>query len=335
MSETPVQDLSANAVLVYAELDAAGKVRANAAGLLGAAATVGTPMAVVVTAPGAGEAAAARLGELGAARVFVSESDDAARVLGSAAVAALAAAVEQTQPVAVLLPNSPESRAVAGRLSVRARGPVCADAVGLRWADDEVIAQHSIFGGDIQTESTGEGGPRIITIRGGAIDDRAEAVGSPEVVRLEAASLPGVSAGAEIRETVAQESTSSRPDLRGAKVVVSGGRGVGSEEGFRIVEELADELGAAVGASRAAVDAGYTTADRQVGQTGVIVSPDLYIALGISGAIQHRAGMQTAKTIVAIDKNEDAELFDIADFSVVGDVFDVVPKLIEQIRARR
>lgn len=330
--------LTDNKVIVHIAINGDGTLPITTAGLFGAASLLGNPIAVVATTSMTMESSAwltTELGRLGAREIYLLEDDATENGLHSTQVQALSATISIVAPVAVLLSNTMAGKTIAGRLAVRVEGAVSADAVGLRWADDEAIAQHSVFGGDLTTESTVEGGPHIITVRPGAIETRAPEVMDPEVLKLDATSLPEVTRGAKIREIKPQSSDTDRPDLRTAKVVVSGGRGIGSAEGFTLVEQLADEFGGAIGASRAAVDAGYTSSDRQVGQTGVSVSPDLYIALGISGAIQHRAGMQTAKTVIAIDKDEAAPIFEFADYGVVGDVFTVVPSLLEEIRQRR
>ncbi|MEO7123840.1 MAG: electron transfer flavoprotein subunit alpha/FixB family protein [Lacisediminihabitans sp.] len=318
-------------ILTLIEVSGTGTIRNTAPALLAAAAKLGTPVAVIAVAPGAGAALATQLGELGAAQVYVAESDQVGTLLVAPEVEALAAAHAALEPAAILLAHSVEGRDVAARLAVRIQGGLLVDAVDVRADAGKIIATHSIFGGAYTVEAAVEGGTPIVTVRSGAIQERASS--ATPTVTVESIAVTG-DAAAVIDAVNDLVVSSSRPELRDAKVVVSGGRGLGSKEKFELVERLADALGAAVGASRAAVDAGYVPQTLQVGQTGTTVSPQLYIALGISGAIQHRAGMQTAKTIVAINKDADAPIFDIADFGIVGDVFAIVPQLIEAIEAR-
>ena len=229
----------------------------------------------------------------------------------------------------VFLGASPDGRDVAGMLSALLDRGVLVNAVGIEWEDGPVV-EMSIFGGKIITRSRFTAGSGIVTVRPNVVTAApAASTGTVEPRTAgETAALPAV----RVVDRVA-EATASVP-IEEARVIVAGGRGMGGPEGFRIVEELAGALGGAVGASRAAVDSGWIPYSQQIGQTGKIVKPRLYLALGISGAIQHKVGMQTAETIVAVNRDPDAPIAEFADLLVVGDLFSVGPAIAAELRRR-
>jgi electron transfer flavoprotein alpha subunit len=314
-------------VLVLVE-HAEGALKKISAELITAARVLGEPSAVAVGAPGTAAPLADGLKEAGAAKIYVAESDVAENYLITPVVDVLASLVESASPAGVLLAASADGKEIAGRLAARIGSGLLVDVVEVKEGGKGV---HSIFGGAFTVEAEASGDTPVITVRPGAVEAEPSA-GAGEVVNVD---VPEQAANATKILARQPAVAGDRPELTEATVVVSGGRGVGSAENFSVVEELADSLGAAVGASRAAVDSGYYPGQFQVGQTGKTVSPQLYIALGISGAIQHRAGMQTSKTIIAVNKDEEAPIFEIADLGIVGDLFKVAPQLTEAVKARK
>lgn len=262
--------------------------------------------------------------------IAVTEPATGGHVTASVVAERVAALVEGESPSWLLLGAGPEGRDAAGVLSVLLGWGVLANAVAVAHGDDGPTVEMSIFGGRLLTTSAFSDERGIVTVR-------------PNVVSAEPAPMVGTIVPASVDrplelplvpvlERVAE--TGAAAPIEEARIIVSGGRGVGGPEGFRLVEALAEVLGGAVGASRAAVDAGWIPYSQQVGQTGKIVKPALYLALGISGAIQHKVGMQTAETIVAVNRDPDAPIAEFADLLVVGDLFEVVPALVAELRAR-
>ena len=314
-------------VLVLVE-HAEGALKKVTAELITAARALGEPAAVVVGAPGTAAPLVDGLKEAGAAKIYVAESDDVEKYLITPVVDILASLAESNAPAAVLLAATADGKEIAGRLAARIGSGLLVDVVEVK---EGAVGVHSIFGGAFTVEAKANGDTPVITVRAGAVDAEPQA-GAGEQVTVDVPTPAENATKITAREPAV---AGDRPELTEATIVVSGGRGVGSAENFSVVEALADSLGAAVGASRAAVDSGYYPGQFQVGQTGKTVSPQLYIALGISGAIQHRAGMQTSKTIVAVNKDEEAPIFEIADYGIIGDLFKVAPQLTDAIKARK
>jgi electron transfer flavoprotein alpha subunit len=306
-----------------------GELEKGGLGVLGKAASLGEALGVVL-GPDA-RAVAQRAGAHGASTVYVSEEGALEAPLPQARVDALATLVEQTSPDAVLFGASVLASDVAAGLAARLEAGLNWDLTDLVLDGDELVGRRPALGDTVLVDVGWTSAPRLALIRAGTFDP-VESGGSATVEDLDA-SFSDFSTLALLVEQTQEES--SGPSIEDADVIVAGGRGLGSPEAFSLCEQLAAALGGAVGATRAVVDAGWYPYATQVGQTGKNVSPKLYVACGISGAIQHKVGMQSSGTIVAINKDPNAPIFDFCDFGVVGDLHQVVPKLTELLRAHK
>ena len=306
-----------------------GDVRKTTAELLTIARRLGEPSAVFV---GDGlDRAKEALAKYGAEKVYAVSGDDVTGYLVAPQAEVLAALVEQTSPAAVLIPSNPAGKEIAARLAIKTESGLITDAVDVQAGDDGApVTTQSVFAGSYTVKSRVTKGTPIIAVKpNSAAPEETSGAAADAAVDV---TVSDAAKAAKILEAK-EKQASGRPALTEAALVVSGGRGTAGD--LTKVEEFADSLGAAVGASRAAVDAGWYPHSHQVGQTGKQVSPQLYVAAGISGAIQHRAGMQTSKTIIAINKDEEAPIFELVDFGVVGDLFTVLPQATDAVKAAK
>lgn len=321
-------------ILIYAEQED-GDVRRISLEIASKAADIASRLGstVHVLSVGAGASSTGRqLGEYGVDVVHAAEDSVFDEYQTDPVVEAAASLITTLEPRLVIFPYSQDGKDAAGRLSARLDIPAVANVIGLEVSDDGIEATETIFGGSYTTTVRGKGeGTLIVLARPNAF--KAEVKGKTakvELLRVEAGDeIKRVRRGEVVQEVGAPLAVDE------ASIIVSGGRGLGGPEPFEMLEDLAKEIGGVVGASRAAVDAGWISYAHQVGQTGKTVKPQVYIAIGISGAVQHRVGMQTADTIIAINKDGDAPIFQLADLGVVGDLFQIVPALTEEIRKRK
>jgi electron transfer flavoprotein alpha subunit len=285
----------------------------------------GLPVSAVLV----GQAVAAKapeLGKYGASKVFVADEERFARYSAEGYAAAVRSAADTCGPSSVFMAATALGRDLSGRVAARLGWGCLADAVQVRLEGEAVVATRPVYSGKALATVDGAGKPVVVTLRPNVFPAEA----GQGAAEIEALPATGGDIRAVVKEILAKEG--GELDVAEADVIVSGGRGIRGPENFALIRELAKLLGAAVGASRAVVDAGWIDHAHQVGQTGKVVSPSLYIACGISGAIQHLAGMSSSKVIVAINKDPDAPIFKVADYGVVGDLFQVVPPLIEEVK---
>src|SRR4249919_968474 len=306
---------------------AEGAVKKPTYEMLTLAARLGEPSAVFIgPADRFGEVAEA-VKKYGATKVYAVDDAPIKGYLVAPKAEALQQLVEKTSPGAVLIASSAEGKEIAARLAIKIDSGLITDAVDV---EEGLVTTQSAFAGNYTVKAKVTKGTPIITVKpNSAAPVEAEGAGALEEVSV---TVSDAAKGAQIVASQPRKAT-GRPELTEATIVVSGGRGTGGK--FEPVEDLADALGAAVGASRAAVDSGWKPHSYQIGQTGKTVSPQLYIAAGISGAIQHRAGMQTSKTIVAVNKDDEAPIFELVDFGVVGDLHSVLPGVTEEVNQRK
>jgi len=322
-------------VLVFAE-QREGVLRRAAHEAAGAARRVadalGGSVDAVVLGPASAAGWAAELGRSGVDRVLVGAGDLFESHDPEAFTAALERVVRAGDHYAVLLPATSLGKDLAPRLAARLGVPLATDATALQIEDGELVITRPVYAGKAVAEVVLDAAPRVVSLRPNVF----RAAEAPREAAIESIDLAGITPGrVRVREFV--EAAGERPDVAEAAIIVSGGRGLRGPENWQLLEQLAEALGpqCALGASRAVVDAGWRPHGEQVGQTGKTVSPQLYFAVGISGAIQHLAGMRTARTIVAINKDPEAPIFKVADYGVVGDALDILPRLAEAIREAR